>query len=250
MKRCKRATSNLGNCLRPEIIEKPTYHTISTENSQLQAKNSDNKNPYQAKINYFQHALKNSKTNSVLGGCKESQKKLKAFVRNSENAQIHKNIRMKKKKHREGTPSSHTVDSEDNHHGMVMSQSVKSQVVLKNELSNSPNSQKLEQQIQKLNERIRKLELENKQLKDENQKLKTMRESYGFKGIRQSESHYKPQCSKMHSRDDSRSSMNCNLMNFTQGNKMADFTRSYSFENSNNPKAIRSHEADPKLLVS
>jgi hypothetical protein len=236
--------------LKHEVNEKPTYHTISTENSQLQGTNNDNKNAYQAKINYFQHALRNSKTNSALGGCKESQKKLKAFVRNSENAQIHKNIRMKKKKHREGTPTSHTVDSEENHHGMVMSQSAKNQVILKNELSNSPNSQKLEQQIQKLNEKIKSLELENKQLKDENQKLKTIRESNAHKGMRQSESHYKPQCSKMHSRDDSRSSTNYNLMSFTQSNKIADFTRSYSFENSNNSNAIRSQDAEPRLAMN
>lgn len=122
---------------------------------------------------------------------------------------------------------------------MVVSQSEKHRVGLKEELCNQTSADELHITIQKLNLKVRKLEKENKRLRDENKKFKNMYcHSHKPPG-----SHYKPHCKKIKEREDSRSSLEYNGINFNNTNQFSDFTRSYSFEN-NKKQAIRSADAE------
>jgi len=238
--------------LKPEFIDKPSYHTISTESNHL-SKEISHQNPYQPDSKNLQSTLHHPNINPNAVSSKDSKKKLKAFVRNSEIAHQSKTFKPKRKVKVgiNDTPSSDTPSAGDTHHGMMVSHSVKNQVTLKNELSNVSHIQSLELQIQKLNEKVLKLEKDNKILSQENLALKADKlKENAIIERRGAETDYTPHCAKMHQRDDSRSSTNYNLSNFTQQKNVADFTRSYSFENSTNSRVLRSSDVEPNFTMS
>jgi hypothetical protein len=215
----------------------------------------DQRNPYQAKINYFMNQnIRNSSINSTIAARKEAKKKLKTFVKNSNTGNVNKKFRPTKDA-RElvsggETPSSRNRSSQDPHHLMAISQSMKSQINLKSELcTNDSTVQSLEKQLLKLTEKVKKLEKENRKLKDENKRLKKSQVLEKDENQPPPGSHYNPNCKKSHQRESSRSSMNYNSSNFNYTNQFSDFTRSYSFENSHASKAMRSSEPEPNLLA-
>lgn len=187
--------------------------------------------------------MRSSKINSAMDSRKEPKKKLKSFVKsnNPGNCKRFKPIKYKEKKSRVATPSSHNRSSNESNPCMVVSQSEKHRVGLKEELCSQVSVDELHLTIQKLNLKVRKLEKENKKLRDENRNLK------GIHSHPHSQkppgSHYKPHCKKIKEREDSRSSLEYNGHHFNNTNQFSDFTRSYSFEN-NKKIAIRSADAD------
>lgn len=197
--------------------------------------------------------IRNSSINSTIAARKEAKKKLKTFVKNSNTGNVNKKFRPTKDVREIGsggeTPRSRNQSSQDPHHLMGASQSMKSQINLKSELCTDSNVQSLEKQILKLTEKVKKLEKENRKLKDENKRLKKNQVLESNVIQPHPGSHYKPQCTKLHQRESSRSSMNYNSSNFNYTNQFSDFTRSYSFENSNASKAMRSSEPEPNLLA-
>lgn len=228
----------------PSVVQKPSFNTISTESAQYQHLDTGGygkdgskayRNPYQAKINYFQTAMRNSKINSALAERQESKQKLKTFVKEANTADWAKFI--------PETPGSQHSQNELQR-TMGVSQSVKNQVTLKNELAKENNPlQEFERQIKKLTDRVKKLEKENKKLRDENRRLKGKPSEKRKKEIRPG-SHYKPECKKIHKRGDSRTSMH-----FNQTNNFSDFAKSYSFEN-NAKEAAGRQSYHPKFDVA
>lgn len=138
IERCQRSNqtnvNNIHNFSSNERVEKHTYHTISTEdNKEIQPKEC--RNPYQAKINYFQTAMRNSNINSALANRNEPKKKLKSFVKNSTTGSTlkFKSIKHKDTNGRTQTPLSSNPTAYEAL-GMGVSQSEKQRITLKSEL--------------------------------------------------------------------------------------------------------------------
>ena len=205
----------------PIADQKPTYHTISTNEENVAVQGREQRNPYQgrAKINYFQSAMRNVDINSNLAP-RESKKKLHNFVKSS-TAKVQKFRKMNTQKQEMRETSPH----------LGASQSAKHQISLKSELESRnqvPQDNDLALEWAQLREKVQILEQENKKLREENKKLKKRREG------KPPGSHYKPKCAKMkHTRGNSRTSTG---QGFSHTDMLSDATRSYSFENGGNGK--------------
>jgi len=137
------------------------------------------------------------------------------------------------------TPSSQNHSSQNIDHWMMVSNSAKHQISIKNELYKEESKEYLYKEIQKLNQKINKLEKGNQYLQNENKRYKSIYIENKIP-VEQNpiQSHYKPSCEKMNFRDSSRANMHY-LNNFNQTDKFNDFGHSYSFENKNFSKVVQ-----------
>lgn len=234
IERCRKSNqtniNDFHNFSSNERKEKQTYHTISTEdNKEIQPK--EWRNPYQAKINYFQTAMRNSNINSALANRNEPKKKLKSFVKNSTAGSTlkFKSIKHKEINVRNQTPLSNNPSTYEAL-GIGVSQSDKQKITLKSELWNDSSKDELQNQINLLNEKVKQLELENSKLRDENKYYKNMHEVARQNEHKRPSSHYKPEWKKMHQTKASRVDDHYKNINLSNTDKFSDFARSYSFK--------------------
>lgn len=173
LRKCERKSNNI-KVFDSVQVDKPLYHTLSTESRQL-SPGREFQNPYQAKINYFQSAMRNSKIDSALASKKDNKKRADEKFTNTCPIQGNNGNQSSPRVDNVSRPHSPTSSTNNNYKialNMTSSQSVKNQVSLKNELSKNDSTRVLEEQIHQLNQRVRKLEKENKKLKHENKEIK------------------------------------------------------------------------------
>mmetsp|Transcript_801 Transcript_801/g.669 ORF Transcript_801/g.669 Transcript_801/m.669 type:complete len:262 (+) Transcript_801:395-1180(+) len=134
-------------------------------------------------------------------------------------------------------------------HGMVISQSAKHQISIKNELYQGGSKEVLHNEIVKLQNKIQKLEKGNQNLKEENKRFQSIYTSNRPPSEQKPpRSHYKPNCEKLNQRESSRTNLQY-WNNFNNTDKISDFGRSYSFENSNS-KALKTPVTDNDFAKS
>lgn len=189
------------------------------------------RNPYQAKVNYFQTALKSSKPD--LGSAhNKNSRKIKYSKRTKYEKAIRDNMKAKiKRVSRAMTPSSHNMSSAGSQRGLAISHSAKDQISIRDEMYKSNSKEELQDQIMKLNRKIMRLEEGNKWLVEENKRYKSIYSQEPNPGsLKPPQYQYKLSSKRGHRKDSSRKKFQ-NSKNFSQTDKFSDFRNSYSFEN-------------------
>lgn len=119
------------------------------------------RNPYQAKVNYFQTAMKSS--NPDFEPVNKNSRKVKHSKKSKEDHKIKENMKAKiKRVSRALTPSSHNMSSTGSQRGLAISHSAKEQISIRDGLYKNNSKEELQNQIMKLNRKIMKLEEGNK----------------------------------------------------------------------------------------
>ena len=151
----------------PGVIPDPVSKVQSNQPS---FESKEHRNPYQAKINYFQTAMRNSNIDFGLSNNKHSSK-MKYSKRESKCSSSTRN--QGKRVGRAMTPSSQK-STPSSQKGMTISHSVKDQMNVNGEIYRNNSKEELQSEIMKLNKKIMKLEKGNKCLKEENKRYQSI----------------------------------------------------------------------------